>query len=237
MRNIFYICGLLAVLMAGSCKNEDLNAYDPYTNWEERNTAWFNAIMDTAQAEVARARQACGTAVDANGDSLWEQQTPWRVCKSVLRDKTAGSRTDYIVMRMVNRCPKADRPLYNDTVRVNYRGWTLPTKYRYDGVGDTTYCAIFDQSFYGRFDPYEYDAAVFDRSLAAPSTSAANAYIEGFCTALLNMRKDEMAHVYIPSTLGYGTSGSGSIRGGTTLHFFLHLSAIYPVGTTKPDWK
>lgn len=207
---------LSAVLFFSCAKNEDADAYNAFENWALRNTEWFNSLLTDAREQIAA------------GD------TSWRVIPSASLTGDDIADDEYIVMHMVRSCPDAASPMYNDTVRVNYRGWIMPATYRIDGR-DTTYCAVFDQSFYGYYGPD--DMTVFNDATAYPACSAVNAYVDGFSTALQNMREGEQAHVYIPSYLAYGATGSGSILGGTTLHFFIHLRAVYPIGTTVPDWK
>ena len=52
---------------------------------------------------------------------------------------------------------------------------------------------------------------------------AISGVVDGFSTALLNMRRGDYYRVYIPYQLGYGTSASSSIPGGSTLIFEIRM--------------
>ena len=57
----------------------------------------------------------------------------------------------------------------------------------------------------------------------AIGNSSGNSLIDGFATALQQMRRGDRWMVYRPYQLGYGASGSGEIPGYSTLIFDLRL--------------
>ncbi len=69
---------------------------------------------------------------------------------------------------------------------------------------------------------------VFDNSFSRsyPEAFRVNELINGFQIALLNMHVGDHWLVYIPSSMGYGPKGVGSIPGNSTLIFEIKLIAI-----------
>ena len=62
-------------------------------------------------------------------------------------------------------------------------------------------------------------------------TFATSNVITGWTTALLHMQEGEHWEVYIPYQMAYGESGSGDIRGYSTLAFDVRLErVIHPEG-------
>lgn len=225
-KSLFVFCALLSVLAFTSCSDdEDVNVYDAYTLWPERNAAWYKVMSDSARTEIARAKTLYG-------EEHWQEHCDWRQYRD-LSIQFGHSYTDSIVMRFVKR-GDGMRPCYNDSVYVSYRGWLMPNTYRIDGR-DTTYCAMIDQSFYGAYSAYATEP--YDETTAHPIKSAVSTFVTGFNTALQNMNVGDQAHVYFPSDMGYGDSDSGVVPGGSTLHFFIHLAGAYSAEEAVPDWK
>ncbi len=69
---------------------------------------------------------------------------------------------------------------------------------------------------------------IFDNTFArsCPEAFRVNELINGFQIALLNMHVGDHWLVYIPSSMGYGPKGAGSIPGNSTLIFEIKLIAI-----------
>lgn len=132
---------------------------------------------------------------------------------------SAATPSRYIVVEKLTEGEGSGSPLYTDSVLVNYRGRLIPSASYTDGY-------VFDQSYYG-----EYDAQT-----AKPARMLVSGVIDGFSTALQNMRIGDRWRVYIPYQLGYGVSGSGTIPGYSTLIFDIALVAYYRAGTTIGPW-
>jgi FKBP-type peptidyl-prolyl cis-trans isomerase FklB len=95
------------------------------------------------------------------------------------------------------------RPLDTDTVKVYYRGKLINGE-------------VFDQNFDGVNPDYDFNI---------PFKTAVNgSVITGWTEVLRLMNKGERWVVYIPYQLAYGTAGSGSILGYSTLIFDINLS-------------
>ena len=207
-RNVFYVvCSFVAALfvMTACDETSEENEFD---NWEVRNKAYLDSIATVAQT-------------NASGD--------WKMLKSYTlpADQAGGSLLakdplDYVFVKVLKNGTGAT-PLYNDTVRVHYRGsYINGTK--------------FDQSYKGTLDP----------NTAMPSKFQTSALINGWTTALQQMKEGDSWIVYIPWTLGYGpgtmASSSSSILEYSVLVFSLDLVKVYPSDVYNssnpvPEWR
>ncbi len=123
----------------------------------------------------------------------------------------AGGDTEYIYVKEEIRGSGTECPEYTDTVLVHYSGRLLPSLTHTDGYR-------FDASFEGTFSP--------DTSLPARFALNSGSLINGFITALMHMHVGDTWTVYIPYTLGYGVTTSGSIPAYSTLIFQIQLAEI-----------
>lgn len=108
-----------------------------------------------------------------------------------------------------------ETPYFTDKVKVLYTGWykniwTEPDTYT-DDKGNIIYNkVIFDTTS--------------NNNIAR--TFAVNGVVDGFSTALQHMREGDKWEVWIPWKLGYGESGTGTIKGYSTLVFEIELVDI-----------
>lgn len=213
-----YILALLALL---SCSESD-DTWDPYYNWAARNEQWYTTVADSARTAISDARRQYG--------DQWQAHTPWRMIKSLqlAPDYDTHRLTDSICVRIVAQGPHAGdeayMPLYNDSVRLNYRGWLMPTEY---APGEAKEQKVFSQTYYG----------TFNAATARPSQMGVTGAIEGFATALQYMTPGDDWLVYIPQNQAYGAKASEAIPPYSTLLFRLNLIDVYRMGTTVPEWK
>ncbi len=211
-----------AAMFVSCSESEDV--FTPYANWQMRNADWFVQITDSARTAIAEAKAQHGDA--------WEQHCDWRRYKSLLKQKdTEGVYTDSICVRIVKRGTGHCSPTYSDTVRLNMRGYLMPTTYKLynaDNVEvDSVRQEVFTQSYYG----------AFDEQTAAPQLMSVGSTIEGFSTAVQYMHEGDDWLIYIPQQLGYGEKASDAIPAYSTLLFRLHLAAVYPCNSGVPNWK
>ena len=97
-----------------------------------------------------------------------------------------------------------------DTVNVHYRGWFINGE-------------VFDQSYSGDWNVMVHEPRQFVVGEQGIRT--------GWTTALLHMQEGEHWEVYIPYTMGYGTSDYGDIPAYSTLVFDIRLEkVIHPKG-------
>lgn len=213
---------LLVVCGFASCDEVD-NTWDPYQSWQSRNAQWFENVADTARAAIADAKAQYGDA--------WEEHCDWRMFKNLLKSQTSnsGKLADSICVKIVKRGSGETYPLYNDTVRVNFRAWLMETKYDDGNGGLRSESRVFAQTYYGEYNP----------QTAAPSLHAVNnSLIDGFSTALQNMVEGDDWFVYIPQELGYkGKTDNKVIPAYSTLLYRINMVAVYPAGTGVTNWK
>ena len=197
-RRGFYLiaAALFAVLGLASCSEED-DTVEEYPNWQAGNEAYFNHLTDSVMELL----------------ELDPARTDWRRIKSWSKsDSIEGGNGDYIIVHVLEEGdPASGSPLYTDTVSVHYLGRLLPSV-------SYPYGKVFDQSYNGNF--YEEVARPVEMAIG---NSSGNSLIDGFATALQQMRRGDRWMVYIPYQLGYGASGSGEIPGYSTLIFDLRL--------------
>jgi len=93
-------------------------------------------------------------------------------------------------------------PLDTDTAQVYYRGKLINGE-------------VFDDNFEGESPDPNFDVPY--------KTAVGSGVITGWTEVLRLMKKGERWKVYIPYQLAYGTSGSGSILGYSTLIFDINL--------------
>ena len=113
-----------------------------------------------------------------------------------------------------------ESPLYTDTVRVAYRGRLIPTTSYSDGY-------VIDQTYLNDFD----------WNTANMTDYAASNFVNGFTTALMNMHPGDHWRVYIPYQLGYGSSGSTTIKGYSNLTFDIALKTFWHPGEQMEMFK
>lgn len=132
----------------------------------------------------------------ANGDTDWKILRKWSIEDSLNVDNT-----NFVVAHVEEEGNGTASPLYTDSVTVYYEGHLLPS-------------ASYPQG------------KVFDTKMpltSMPVTYYAGGLVDGFTTALLNMHAGDTWTVYMPYTLGYGATGSGSIPGYSVLTFKIKL--------------
>lgn len=220
MKRILTALMLLSGCLTAFTACEETEVTDPeYADWQARNAAWFATRMNEARNAIAQAR------ADYGDD--WEAHCAWRMYRNYARSpepEVAVAATDSICVEILESGTGTARPLYTDSVRVNYIGRLMPTDRYPDGY-------VFDHSGLS-----ENPADVFSNSLGAPTKLAVSGTVEGFTTALQMMRVGDRWRIYIPQELGYGDSPVGSVPAYSATSFEVQLKGIYPVGTSVPGW-
>jgi len=159
-------------------------------------------------------------------DSLAANPAVWAKFKSYSKDQslTTGKNTDCIYVKKLKSdatgsatpgCPNS-----TDSVMVTYIGRLIPS---------TSYPKGYI------FDTRSYDD--FDEATNAYAKFVASSTVDGFSTALYHMQRRDYWRVYIPYTLGYGTTDNSSIPGYSTLIFDLMLIDFTSAGNPMPVWN
>ena len=223
MKNLFWLSFIIPFFFI-SCSSDEA-AYDPYYDWQARNTEWFLSAADSARTAIAQAKSQYG--------NEWQEHCQWRMLKRLdhAQDYDTGRTDDSICVRIAERGTGTYSPAWNDTVRFSYRGWMMPTTYRLYNqdnlLVDSLMQEVFDQTYYGGFDA----------QTAAPQLTSLTSFVQGFSTALQYMVEGDDWYVYIPCRLAYGTSEHGTLPAYSTLLFRIYMAAVYPAGTGVPTWK
>lgn len=152
-------------------------------------------------------------------------EVPWRESNEIQFTKIASS-PQYSklsslsgrghVMYKVNKIGEGgSSPYFLDKVKVQYTGWYKNNWEKSDSYIDDHGNAINNK-------------VVFDTTSKnnIPRTFSVNDVIDGFSTALQHMKVGDIWEIWVPWELGYGSSGSGSIPGYTTLVFEIELIEI-----------
>ncbi len=165
----------------------------------------FPDWQDTNEAYFTELYYTTSKAIAA-GSSEWKIIRGWSIPDD--DDDFIADKEDHIIVQVLTEGTGTGSPIYTDNTWVHYRGRLLPSTSYSDGY-------VFDQSYYG-----EYNALT-----ATPTELAVADVVDGFATALQKMVLGDKWRVYIPYQLGYGTSGSGSVPGYSTLIFEIELVA------------
>lgn len=151
----------------------------------------------------------------AAGDTSWKILRKWS-----LEESAASANTDYVIAHVLTAGEGTASPLYTDTVSIRYKGQLLPsTSYPSGRVFDSTW------------------GSATSASTAATAVNVLSGYTDGFATALQHMHAGDEWEVYIPWTLAYGTSATGTIPGYSVLTFNVQLVSFHSVGTSAPVFK
>ena len=149
----------------------------------------------------------------------------WKVFLATGLDENKEWSNDYYVYCHVMQAGDGtSHPLYTDSVLVNYCGRLIPTSNYSEGL-------IFDSSYDGELNP-DFDV---------PVKFLLNTTVEGFSTALQHMvagttrTNGDIWRVYIPYTLGYGTTDFSGIPAYSTLVFDINLVDFTPAGVPFKD--
>ena len=139
----------------------------------------------------------------------------WKVIKNfTFNDDIEATAENSIVVEVLETGTGSGCPMYTDSVLVDYRGRLIPSTSYEDGY-------VFDQSYDGDYNP----------ATAKPAKLYVGGVVDGFATALQNMRIGDHWRVYIPYQLGYGEVDNGDIPAYSTLVFDIALRAYYRAGT------
>lgn len=157
-------------------------------------------------------------------DSLKKDNSTWMKFKCFSKDSSlsTGSNMDCIYAKAIitgyEPIGAIESPTFNDSVIVSYEGKLMPSTLEPTGY-------VFDSSVFGTYN-LKTNAT---RSLKVSGT------ILGFSTALQHMHRFDTWRVYIPYTLGYGTTNNGTIPAYSTLIFTMTLYEFAPEGTALPS--
>ena len=136
--------------------------------------------------------------------------------------------TDSICVYIEQRGAGTESPTWSDTVRVNYRGYLMPTQNMVNGEWVEERKVLLPSLSWDELD----------NQIAVPAKMGVSSAVAGFATALqYHALKVMSGWVYIPSELAYGSQSTGSVLPYSTLTFYANLVEYYEPGEDVPDWK
>ncbi|MBQ0050006.1 MAG: FKBP-type peptidyl-prolyl cis-trans isomerase [Bacteroidales bacterium] len=222
MRTFLFL--LAGLSLTTSCKDE-ITTWDPYANWQNRNAEWFRQVSDTARTAIARAKEQYG--------DDWASHCEWRRFKTIQKNPNvqSGNLADTICVKIIQSGEHAAdehfMPNANDSVRLSYRAWLMPTQYDPGDGQLRTEQRVFSQTYYG----------AFSTTTAAPILMAVASTVEGFSTALQQMTEGDDWLIYIPQEQAYGSKASDAVPAYSTLLYRVYIQGIYANGSGVPDLK
>ena len=157
----------------------------------------------------------------AAGDTSWKIFRSW-----ALVPDAATKPTDFIVVHVLEEGTGSGCPMFSDYTRVHYSGRLLPSTSYPEGH-------VFDSSWNGSYNAQS----------SKPSDLSVNGTITGWATALMQMHIGDHWEVYIPYTLGYGTTNTNTTTGVinipaySTLIFDIRLVAYWRADGDVPEMK
>ena len=195
MRNKILFYALLLCIGAISLIScsENDNKIEEFADWQNVNEAYFQKLYTATQEKIK------------GGDMSWKIIRNWSTPEDNAKFK--GTTTDHIIVHVINQSiSTSGSPLYSDSVKVNYRGRLIPSASYADGY-------VFDQTYTGIYNP----------QTAMAVKLAVKGVVDGFATALQNMKIGDRWEVYIPYQLGYQGRASGTVPAYSTLVFDIAL--------------
>jgi len=180
---------------------------EEFANWQEQNDNYFQQIYANAMSRIAA------------GDNSWKIIRNWSLGSD--NEDFHADVTDNIVVHVITESASTSpSPLYTDSVRIHYRGKLIPSPSYPSGY-------VFDKSYDGELNP----------ETAVPAMMGVSGSVDGFCTALQNMKVGNRWEVYVPYHLGYDDDTQTDIPAYSTLIFDIQLLSYYHPGQEVPDFK
>ena len=157
---------------------------------------------------------------DDETDTLWKDSNEAAFAKTAASGEykiiETASKMGSIAYKVL-KSGDGEKPLYNDVVSVLYEGWFKAVDWNKDNTYTNEDGIIVRNKF------------VFDSTANRndyPSQFEVNRVVDGFSTALQNMKVGDKWEVWMPWRLGYGANGSNAIPAHTTLVFEIELLEI-----------
>ncbi|HBK33360.1 MAG TPA: hypothetical protein DDZ78_17290 [Porphyromonadaceae bacterium] len=132
--------------------------------------------------------------------------------------KALSGKDAYIVYKSLEKADDdSPRPAFTDYVKVYYTGW-----YKFDWSQGDTYPGDDGDTFTNKRE------FVYSRDNIPSTLAVSSGIVEGLSLALQHMKVGDKWEIWVPWSLGYGSSGYASlnIKGDTTLVYEVELVEI-----------
>lgn len=188
-----------------SCSKDEEEAGE-YDNWQARNQAYVDSIANLAK----------------QGIDGWSRALVFYYQQEYADN--SGDNNLYVYIKRLEEGTGTVKPIYSDSVRVQYRGRLIPSKSYKEGY-------VFGQSF------TESDLTAINEATAVPTLLAVDENVPGFCQGLCEMKEGESVRMVIPYYVGYGApSANSAIPDYSTLIFDVKLVKLYKRGESV-TWR
>ncbi len=192
--NIRALYLLAAILLITACSESAKET--EFSNWQERNEAFVDSLA------TAVSHQRVVTPQEASEGQMFRILS-YRLNPDAT-DLTAG---DYVYCKVLRKGTGKESPIYNDSIKINYRGRLIPTVEHPEGF-------VFDQS---------YKTPQLDESINIPAHFILSGLVNGMITSVSNMREGDFWRIYIPYQLGYNDMDHNTVPAYSTLVFDVNL--------------
>ena len=153
-------------------------------------------------------------------DTVWKDKNEAAFAKTAasaeFKSIESESKNGSIAFRIV-KSGEGKTPLYTDRVKVLYTGWFKKVDWN---KGDT----FKNEEGRNISNKFIFDSTANRNNV--PSVFVVSEVVDGFSTALQQMKVGDKWEVWIPWKLGYGEFGKNPIAGHTTLVFEIELLDI-----------
>lgn len=203
MKRLLAISVLLAAAVTSLISCGETKEADDHANWKSRNIAYISGIA--AQC----------TDLSLTPEAASEGQM-FRILSYKLDPEKSWGANSYVYCKVLKKGTGTVSPYYSDSIRINYRMRLMPTDNYPEGQ-------VIDRSFM---------TAQLDPGLNVPASFKVASLIDGVISALSHMHCGDYWIIYVPYSLGYGTSSKTGIPGCSSLIYELNLTEIAPTGTS-----
>ena len=203
----FILHSSLFITLASCSKGDGEDPNSEYYNWKSRNDTYFEEIYQKATTEIEAG------------------STRWMKIMSYSKNNAENHQNYIIVYKLdENEFVEQTSPMQSDSCTLSYRGNMMPSK-SYNDIDDIA-LPEEDQIRVGyQFDTMWYGPS-FDAEYATFTTMVPSSLVEGVTTALLHMHAKDRWRVYVPYTLGYKGSETGSVQAYSTLIFDIYMKSF-----------
>ena len=202
MKRLLAISVLLAAAVTSLISCSETKEADDHANWKSRNLAYIAGI-------AAQCTDPGLTPENASEGQMF------RILSYKLDPSQSWGANSYVYCKVLKKGTGTVSPNYTDSIRINYRMRLMPTDNYPEGQ-------VVDRSFM---------TAQLNPDLNVPASHKVSTLIDGVISSVSHMHCGDYWLIYVPYSLGYGTTSKTGIPGYSSLIYELNLTEIAPTGT------